>query len=314
MTRSRQHPAGDAGHRRSPAPGPRARRVGTGRAAREPRLLPGRGVLLAAPAVVPVVLVLGVSLTAALGQSLGLMPFIGEPSLSLRGWSGAAAELGTSVGASAYIATASTAVALVVGFVLAAYVLVAPRLGRVVAALSAATIPVPHLIGAGSMGLLLSDSGFLDRVLGLPDGFPALVGSPWWSAVIIEYAWKESAFVALVVIGSMSRSMTGMCDSAATLGATAWQRIIHLVLPLSVPALAVSGLIVFVYTIGSYETAWLLGPISPEPLSVRAVRLFGSVDLAARPEAMATALVSVAVGGAAILGGIAVLRAGRHLR
>ncbi|WP_298254331.1 ABC transporter permease subunit [uncultured Arthrobacter sp.] len=312
MTWSRQHPAGDAGHRVDPAPGPRARPAGTG-AARKPRL-PGRGVLLAAPAVVPVVLVVGVSLAAALGQSLGLMPFVGEPSLSLRGWSGAAAELATSAGASASIAIASTAVALVIGFVLAAHVLTAPRLGRVVAALSAATIPVPHLIGAGSMGLLLSDSGFLDRVLGLPDGFPALVGSPWWVAVIIEYAWKESAFVALVVLGSMSRSMPGMCDSAATLGATAWQRIVHVVLPLSGPALAVSGLIVFVYTIGSYETAWLLGPISPEPLSVRAVRLFGSVDLAARPEAMATALVSVAVGGAAILGGVAVLRARRDLR
>lgn len=277
-------------------------------------LLYRRGVLLALPAVVPVVLVLGVSLAAASAQSLGLMPFIGAPMLSARGWSGSAGELVQSVAVSGYIAAASTVLSLAVGFVIAVYILTAPRMGRLVAGLSAATIPIPHLIGAGAMGLLLSDSGFLHRLLGMPAAFPALVGSPWWIAVISEYVWKESAFVALVVVGSMSRSMTGLCDSAATLGATAWQRIIHVVLPLSGPALAVSALIVFVYTFGAYESPWLLGPTSPEPLPVRAVRLFGSVDLDARPEAMATALVSVAASAAAILAAVAVLRARWNLR
>ncbi|WP_219816143.1 ABC transporter [Arthrobacter sp. B1805] len=273
-----------------------------------------RSVLLAIPAVVPVVLVIGVSIAGAAAQSLGLMPFIGAPVLSTQAWAGSAGDLGRSVLVSVYIAVVSTVLSLIVGFLIAVYVLAAPRMGRVVAALSAATIPVPHLIGAGAMGLLLSDSGFLDRVFGMPPGFPSLVGGPWFGAVIVEYAWKESAFVALVLIGSMARSVTGMCDAAATLGATAWQRIVHIVLPLSRPALAVSALIVVVYTFGSYEAAWLLGPTSPEPVSVRAVRLFGSVDLAARPEAMATALVSLAAGVVAILAGLVVLRGSRGLR
>ncbi|MBG6226606.1 putative spermidine/putrescine transport system permease protein [Arthrobacter sp. CAN_A2] len=273
-----------------------------------------RAVLLALPAVVPVALVLGVSLGAASAQSLGLMPFVGAPEFSTQGWSGSSGDLGRSVAVSAYIAAASTVLSLAIGFMIAVYVLAAPRMGRLVAVLSAASIPVPHLIGAGAVGLWLSDSGFLHRLLGMPDVFPALVGGPWWVAVISEYVWKESAFVALVVIGSMSRSMTGLCDSAATLGATAWQRISHVVAPLSAPALTVSALIVFVYTFGAFESPWLLGATSPEPLSVRAVRLFGSVDLAARPEAMATALVSVAAGAAAILAGVAVLRSRRNLR
>ncbi len=273
-----------------------------------------RGVLLALPAVVPVVLVLGGSLAAAAAQSLGLMPFIGAPTLSTRGWSGSTSELGQSIAVSAYIAAISTVLALSVGFVIAVYVLAAPRMGRLVAGLSAASIPIPHLIGAGAVGLWLSDSGFLHRLLGMPEAFPALVGGPWWVAVISEYVWKESAFVALVVIGSMSRSMRALCDSAATLGATAWQCILHVVLPLSAPALTVSALIVFVYTFGAYESPWLLGATSPEPLPVRAVRLFGSVDLDARPEAMATALVSVAASAAAILVGVAVLGLRRNHR
>ena len=298
-TSRKTHPGGP----RVPGTHPRGR--GHGR---------GRGVFLALPAVVPVVLVLSVSLVGASAQSLGLLPFTGAPVLTTRGWSESAGELAHAVAVSAYIAAASTVLSLAVGFTIAVYVLAAPRMGRVVAALSAATIPIPHLIGAGAMGLLLSDSGFLDRLLGLPAAFPHLVSGPWWIAVIAEYVWKESAFIALVVIGSMSRSMTGLCDSAATLGATAWQRIIHVVLPLSAPALAVSALIVFVYTFGAYESAWLLGPTSPEPLPVRAVRLFGSVDLDARPEAMATALVSVAVSAVVIFAGVAFLRARRDLR
>lgn len=274
----------------------------------------GRTVLFALPAVLPVVVVLGVSLTAAVLQSLGLMPFIGPPDLSVEAWTRDTGELIRSSGISLYIAAAATTLSVCVGFLIAAYVLAMPRMGRIVGALSAATIPIPHLIGAGAIGLLLSDSGFLERLLGMPAAFPALVSGPWWLAAIAEYAWKESAFVALVVLGSISGSVGDLCDAAATLGATAGQRILRVVLPLAMPSLAVSAVIVFVYTLGSYEAVWLLGPTSPEPLPVRAVRLFGSVDLAARPQAMATALVSVAVSAAAILTGILVLRRLKGLR
>ncbi len=274
----------------------------------------GRAALLALLAVVPIVAVVGVSLTAAGLQSVGLMPFIGPPQLSVDAWTSETGELIRSSVTSVYIAAVSTVLSLVVGFMLAAYVLAMPRMGRIVETLSAATIPIPHVIGAGAIGLLLSDSGFLERLLGMPDAFPALVSGPWFVAVIAEYAWKESAFVALVVLGSISRSVGELCDAAATLGASAGQRIVRVVLPLAVPSLAVSAAIVFVYTLGSYEAAWLLGPTSPEPLPVRAVRLFTSVDLAARPQAMVTALVSVAVSVVVIITAVLVLRRHRSLR
>ncbi|WP_081747679.1 ABC transporter permease subunit [Arthrobacter sp. Br18] len=274
----------------------------------------GRAVLFALPAVFPVVAVLGVSLAAAVLQSLGLMPFIGPPSFSVEAWTGNTGELVRATGLSLNIAATATVLSVCIGFLIAAYVLASPRMGWIVGALSAATIPIPHLIGAGAIGLLLSDSGFLERVLGMPAAFPALVGGPWWIAAITEYAWKESAFVALVVLGSIARSVGDLCDAAATLGATARQRVFRVVLPLAMPSLAVSALIVFVYTLGSYEPVWLLGPTSPEPLPVRAVRLFGSVDLTARPEAMASALVSVAVGAGVILIGILVVRRSREFR
>jgi putative spermidine/putrescine transport system permease protein len=148
----------------------------------------------------------------------------------------------------------------------------------------------------------------------MPEGFPRLVGDTWFGAVILEFAWKESAFVALVVAGSLARSAGQLCEAASTLGASARQRMTHVVLPLATPSLAISALVVFVYTLGSYEAPWLLGPIAPEPLPVRAVRLFGSIDLQARPQAMATALVSVLAGLAAVSLGVLLLRRLRGLR
>jgi putative spermidine/putrescine transport system permease protein len=266
-----------------------------------------RALLIAAPAVLPVALVLTGALVAALLQSLGLLPFIGEPEFSTAAWD-ADGELLVASGISVYIAAASTVLSVVVGFLIAAYVLTSGVSGRVLAVLSAASVPIPHLVASGAMGLLLSDAGFLARVFGMPSGFPGLVGGPGWGAAILEFGWKESAFVALVLVGSMARSAGGLCEAAATLGASAKQRMLHVLLPLSLPALGVSALVVFVYTLGSYEAPWLLGPVAPEPLPVRAVRLFGSIDLTARPEAMATALASVVVGLAAIGAGLLVLR------
>ncbi|MBM7846825.1 ABC transporter permease subunit [Arthrobacter roseus] len=274
-----------------------------------------RSLLLAVPAMLPVVVVLLGSLTATLLQSVGLMPFIGPASFTLEYWTGNATELARTTAVSLYIAGASTLLACIVGFIAASYILMTERAGRLVAAIGAATIPIPHLIGAGAVGLLLADSGFLSRLLGLSDGgFPALVGGPYSLAVIFEYAWKESAFVALVIVGSLARSAGGLCETAATLGATPRQRITHVVFPLALPALAVSAVIVFVYTLGSYEVPWLLGAISPEVLPVRGVRLFGSIDLASRPEAMVTALLSILLGAVAILMGLVLLRRIRSLR
>ena len=272
-----------------------------------------RALLTAAPAVIPVLLVVTGALVAALLQSLGLMPFVGEPDFSTEAWS-ADGQLLAATGISLYIAAASTGLSVIVGFLIAAYMLSGGWRGRVIGVLSAAAVPIPHLVASGAMGLLLSDAGFLARLFGMPVGFPRFIGDAWFGAVILEFAWKESAFVALVVAGSIARSAGQLCEAASTLGASARQRMLHVVLPLALPSLAVSALVVFVYTLGSYEAPWLLGPISPEPLPVRAVRLFGSIDLEARPQAMATALISVLAGLIAIVLGLLALRRLRGLR
>lgn len=268
-----------------------------------------RAVLLVLPALVPVAAVVGAALVSAVLLSLGLTPRVGQPRLSLDAWRAAAGDLGTATWLSLSIAAAATVVAAAVGLCLALAATAVVRRSRLLGTLAALTIPVPHLVGAAAMGLLLADSGFLPRLLGVaPGDWPSLVGGPWWVAVVAEYAWKESAFVALVVGGVLASRARSYDETAALLGAGRRARFRHVTLPLAAPALGAASAVTFVYTLGSYEVAALLGRPYPEPLPVMAVRLAGSIDLAVRPQAAAVAVTTAVLALAAVLLALRALR------
>ena len=269
-----------------------------------------RGGWLVLPALLPTVIVLTLGLGSALAQSLGLLPLVGETRFTAQAYRDVAASgaLVDGLLVSLALAAVSTVLALIIGFT-AAMLISRSRLGgRVLGALVAATVPIPHLVGAAAIGLLLADSGLLARLIGAePGAFPALVAGPWWIGVLGEYVWKESAFVALVVLGALASTERDLDEAAAVLGAGPAARIRRVSLPLAAPALVVAGSISFAYVVGSYEVAWLLGRSYPEPLPVLAFRLFGDTNLGARPEAMAVAVVTVAVAAAALVVGGALL-------
>lgn len=276
-----------------------------------------RGTLLLLPALLPTGLVLTVGLGSVAAQSLGLMPLVGSAQLSTAAYRAAVADPGVLDGlrVSLGIAASSTAIALLLGTAVALLVLRSRRAGRVLRLLAASTVPVPHLIGAVAVGLLLADSGLVARLLGAEPGtFPPLVAGPWWVAVVAEYAWKEAAFVALVLVAVLASREPDLDEAAATLGAAPVQRLRRVTLPLAAPALVATGGISFAYVLGSYEVAWLLGRTYPEPLPVLAYRLYTSIDLTLRAQASAVALLTVALTVLALLVSVRLLRRTAVLR
>ena len=272
---------------------------------------PRNTTLLLLPALVPTLAVLGAGLGALLLRSTGLAPLVGEPAATLAAYREVAADRSVRDGAvvSLGVATASTVLAVGVGLVVAVLVTRSTRAGRWLRLAAAVTVPVPHLVGAAAVGLLLADAGLLARVLGLDAGqLPDLVAGPWWVAVVAEYAWKESAFVALVVLAALARRAPGLDEAAADLGAGPWQRTRRVTLPLAAPAAVASGGIAFAYVLGSYEVAWLLGRSYPEPLPVLAYRLHTDLDLAHRDQALVVALLTTLLSLAALLATAALLR------
>ncbi|MGE3192574.1 MAG: ABC transporter permease [Microbacteriaceae bacterium] len=252
--------------------------------------------ILLVVALLPVIVVVIGGLGSAVLQSTGLMPLIGPVRLNLDAYAAVGPDLPMGVGISVGIAAASTLIAALVGALTALVIVSGKTLGRLLGALGAATVSIPHLIGAASIGLLLADAGVLPRLLVIePGAWPPLVGGPWWVAVIAEYAWKESAFVAVVVAGTLLTRVAQFDEPAALLGAARATRMRMIFLPLAAPSLVVASTIAFIYTLGSYEVAWLLGRTYPEPLAVMAIRLFNDVSLTSRTESAAIAVVMVAL-------------------
>lgn len=263
------------------------------------------GVRLVAPAVLLVAVVTGTALVAVVATSLGLMPLVGEPRLSTDGFTSVAVDLRAGVVESLLVASAATVLAAAIGLAMATFVVRRGGGTRLVIASAVAVLTVPHLVGAASTGLLLSDVGLAQRWSGVPAGaWPELVAGRWPWATVLELAWKESAFVAIVVGASLGRRHADLREVAAVLGASPraqWRRVL---VPLAAPALASASLIVFIYSLGTYEVARLLGRAYPETLPVMAYRLFTDIEIAARPQAAATAVIAT---GLALTAAVAAL-------
>ncbi len=269
------------------------------------------GARLVAPAVLLTVAVSGTALAAVVATSLGLLPLVGQPRLSADGFTAQSSDLLAATKESLLTAGAATMIAAVIGFAIATFVARAGRGMRLVAWLAVAVLTVPHLVGAAATGLLLSDVGLAQRWSGVtPAAWPELVGGRWPWATVLELAWKESAFVALVVTASLGRRYADLREVAAVLGAAPRAQWARVFLPLAAPALASASLIVFVYSLGTYEVARLLGRAYPEPLPVMAYRLFTDIDVAARPQAAATAVLAT---GLALIAVVAFLPLVRRL-
>ena len=269
------------------------------------------GARLVAPAVLLIVAVTGTALVTVVATSLGLLPLVGQPRLSTDGFTTLAGDLQAATYESLLTAATATLVAAAIGFTIATVVVRSGRGVRLLVGLAVAVMTVPHLVGAAGTGLLLSDVGLAQRWSGISAAsWPELVGGRWPWATVLELAWKESAFVALVVFASVGRHYADLREVAAVLGAAPraqWRRVL---LPLAAPALASSSLIVFVYSLGTYEVARLLGRAYPEPLPVMAYRLFTDIDVAARPQAAATAVIAT---GLALLAAVMALPLLRRL-
>lgn len=264
------------------------------------------------PPVVPIALVSGGGMAAVVATSLGLMPLYGDPDPGLQGWRQVAPDLGPAVRETLVLAVGATVLALVAGLGLSLVLLAGSSAVR---AAALAVLAVPHLVGATAVLLWLGDGGLGARWSGAAAGaWPELVAGPWPVATVLALAWKESAFVALVVVAAVAPGHRERMETAASLGARPTQRWLRVLLPTAAPALAAAGLVVLVYSIGSYEVAWLLGRTTPEPLPVLSFRLFGSIELLDRPAAAAAAVVGSALAlGTTLVAVAAGARIGRAL-
>ncbi len=264
--------------------------------------------LLLAPTLTVILLFFVGGLGLALSQSLGYMPIIGRYDVNLNAYGAvfARADFYRSLWLTLWIAGVSTAVATILAIVFALTLRHAFR-GKVVATfIFQLNLPIPHLVGAIAIFFLFAQSGFLSRLAYLfgiihePSQFPALVYDPYALGIILEYVWKTTFFIGIIVLAILHGIDGSYEDVARNLGANRWQRFRFVILPFILPGVLSSSVLVFAFTFGAFEVPLLLGQRFPSALPVLAYRAYTDVDLNARPEAMAMSVIITLVSAALI--------------
>jgi putative spermidine/putrescine transport system permease protein len=253
------------------------------------------------PALAVVGVLTGTSLFYAFAQSLGSLAIIGETRISLdayqnllTGATPAAREFWPALGFSLWISAAATSLA-VLGALLVAVVVGGQRdrADRGTLVVLNLNLAFPHLVWAVALSLLLAQSGLLARIvtaLGFihaPAEFPVLVRDRYGLGIILHYVSKEIPFLTLIVLAVLRSQGVAYDLVAQNLGASWWQRVRYVTVPLVLPGLAAGAALVFAFVFGAYEVPALLGVRYPRSLAVVALEYLTNPDLHQRAEGMA---------------------------
>ena len=275
--------------------------------------------LLLTPALLVIGGLFGAGLVTGLVRSFNYMPVIGLTRPDLDAYRAVLTDsvFGRSFALSLYVSVVATMLSALIA-VPAALLLRRNFPGRgVVSFLFQLNLTVPHLVGALGILYLFSQSGSFARLgfaAGLitrPADFPALVFDPYAIGIILQYVWKEVPFIGLIVLATMQSIGPDYEAVARSLGASRMQALAHVLLPLIAPGLIGAGVMVFAFTFGAYEIPLVLGANAPVTLPVLAYRSYTDVDLAARPQAMAMAMVIALLSGLMIALYLRASRGGR---
>jgi len=259
------------------------------------------------PALGLIAVLFGTSVVYGVSQSLGYLPFLGQTMITLNAYrnvvSGAnvAHEFWTGLGFSLWVCCCATLLAAL--FALIIVMLWGDRLRGATSGLVILNINLsfPHLVWAIGLSLLLAQSGVLARIatvlgfIDVPAEFPVLIRDRFGIGIMLHYATKETPFLVLILLGILRSQPDAYGIVAENLGATRWQRLRYVTLPLVLPGLSAGALLVFAYTFGAYEVPAVLGVRYPRMLSVLALEFFTNPDLNSRAEGMAISVIMALV-------------------
>ncbi len=255
------------------------------------------------PALAVLTLLFVGGMLVGVGQSLGYMPVIGLNNFTLQHYFDVLTDRNflQSLWLTFRLAFITTILAVIISVAVALVLRRTFKGSQIATFVYQIPLPIPHLVAATGIVLLVTQSGLISRgfvsagLITEPSEFPVLVFDRPGIAIILSYLWKEIPFIGLVVLAILKGVGPQYEELAQTLGANAWQRFWYVLLPLMLPALLSTSIIVFAFTFASYEIPLLLGVRFPTTLPVLAFRLYQDPDLALRPQAMAIGVVLAVV-------------------
>lgn len=250
--------------------------------------------VLLAPALFIILGILMTGIIVGFAQSLGYFPVIGLKELTLKYYIHVLSDKGflDSLKYSLYISLTSSLISVILGIVLA-YFMMQNKHKRIAEVLYKLPIIVPHIVAALLAYNILSQSGILSRILyGLNiissnERFPALVFDRRGIGIIAAYIWKEVPYIAMVIYTMLGNINEKLMEVSINLGATKKQTFRYVLLPLAMPSIITSFIIIFAFSFGAFEVPYLLGATGLKTIAVKAYIEYSNPDLLNRPYTMA---------------------------
>jgi spermidine/putrescine transport system permease protein len=161
---------------------------------------------------------------------------------------------------SLWVAVATTAICLVVGYPVAYYIAIVanPRRKNLLLAMVAIPFWTSFLVRMGAWKLILGTQGVLNTMLGGVGMSPLdLLYTP--GAVLTGLVYGELPFMILPLYASLEKMDRSLLEAAADLGAGARERFRRVTIPQTMPGIVAGVILVFIPAAGQFVVSDILG-------------------------------------------------------
>lgn len=169
----------------------------------------------------------------------------------------------------------STVISVMIG-VLISYFLCKNKFSKLRNSIIKLPVIIPHIVVILLMTTVFSQTGIISRFLyslgfiNDSSSFPLLLSDNRGIGIILVYLWKGMPFTVITTYNILTNVNDSLENVAINLGASKWQSFRYIALPLAMPSIISSFIILFAFSFGSYEVPFLIGPTTPKALPVLA--------------------------------------------
>jgi iron(III) transport system permease protein len=131
---------------------------------------------------------------------------------------------------------------------------------RILRALASAPVLLPPLVGVIAFLFLYGESGIVSRliqiVFHLPSPWPQLRGM---SAILFVHAYSMYVYFFMFASAGLERLDAAMEEAAESLGASGFEKLVRVTLPMLVPSLIGASLVTFMSSMASFSAPYIFG-------------------------------------------------------
>ena len=212
-----------------------------------------------------IVLLMGSTFYVVLVQSIGYFNLSGDSQFSLEYWQNVLQDpvLHSALIYSVKVSTLGAFGAVLLSYPLALWLRQPLVAKEGIVAVLRAPMFIPGLVAAFLFINIIAYHGVINELLlalGVIDQPLRMQNDDFGWGVVILQIWKNLPFALILVGGSVNAIRTDVLDAASNLGASRWRCFRDVIFPLTLPAVQVSLILIFIGALGDFAFFSVAGP------------------------------------------------------